>query len=107
MRNIHERAIAKLIPQERRLRAKTKLVDGKRVVPRSLRVDFERFGKEIRRHEQAIKAIEQAHKDNFKKLTKSQREWLRLQAKDTDYAVDVELDQILTFCRARIVHLYV
>lgn len=105
-RNIHEQAIAKLIPKERRLRAQTKLVNGKRVVPGSLRADFERCGKEIRRHEQAIKAIEQAHKDEFKNFTKSQREWLRLQGKDTDYAVDVELDQILTYFRASLVHLY-
>jgi len=105
-RSLHEQAIAKLIPKERRLRAKTKLVKGKRVVPRCIRADFEHCGKEIRRHEQAIKAIHQAHKDEFKKLTKSQREWLRLQGKDTDYAVDVELDQILTYFRASLVHLY-
>jgi transposase len=105
-RSIHEQAIAQLIPKERRLRAKTKLIKGKRVVPRSIRADFECCGKEIRRHEQAIKAIEQAHKDEFKKLTKSQREWLLLQGKDTDYAVDVELDQILTYFRASLVHLY-
>jgi len=105
-RSIHEQAIAKQIPKERRLRAKTKLKMGKRVVPHSIRADFERCGKEIRRHQQAIKTIEQAHKDEFKKLTKSQQEWLRLQGKDTEYAVDVELDQILTYFRANLVHLY-
>jgi hypothetical protein len=105
-RNIHEQAISKLIPKERRLRAKTKLVNGNRVVPGSIRANFDRYGKEIKRHEHAIKTIEQAHKDEFKKLTKCQREWLRLQGKDTDYAVDVELDQILTYFRASLVHLY-
>jgi hypothetical protein len=106
VRSIHEGAIAKLIPQERCLRAKTKLKDGKRIVPHSIRKDFERCGEEIRAHEKAIKTIEHDHQDEFKKLMKSQREWLRLQAKDTEYAVDVELDQILTYFRASLVHLY-
>ena len=47
-RSIHEQAIAKLIPKERRFRAKTKLVKGKRVVPRTIRNEFELCGKEIR-----------------------------------------------------------
>ena len=40
------------------------------------------------------------------RLARSQREWLRLQGKETEYAVDVELDQILTYFRASLVHLY-
>ena len=98
--------MVKLIPKERRLRAKTKLLKGKRVVPPAIRADFQGCAQEIRRHERAIKAIEQAHQKEFKKLSKMQREWLRLQGKDTDYAVDVELDQILTYFRASLVHLY-
>jgi transposase len=105
-RTVHEQAIARLIPKERRLRARTRLVNGRRVVPRSIKQDFEQCGKDIRRHEKAIRAIERAHEDEFKKLTRSRREWLRLQGKDTDYAVDVELDQILTYFRASLVHLY-
>ena len=105
-RHVHEQAMVKLVPKERRLRAKTKLLKGKWLVPRSIRADFEGCAQEIRRHESAIKAIEQPHQDEFKKLTKIQQEWLRLQGKDTDYAVDVELDQILTYFRASLVHLY-
>ena len=105
-RSVHEQAIAKLIPQERRLRGKTKLVSGKRVASPSVLADFDNCGKEIRRHERAITTIEQAHKEEFKSLAKSQREWLSLQGKETDYAVDVELDQILTYFRASLVHLY-
>jgi hypothetical protein len=105
-RTAHEQEIAKLIPKERRLRAKTRLVDGKRIVPRSIRADFERCGKEIRRHERAIRNIEKPHKEEFRQLRKCQREWLRLQGKETEYAVDVELDQILTYFRASLVHLY-
>jgi hypothetical protein len=105
-RGVHEQAIAGLIPKERRLREKTKLIDGKRIVPRAIGDDYERYGEKIRRHQQAIKTIENTHKEEFKKLAKSQREWLRLQGKETEYAVDVELDQILTYFRASLVHLY-
>ncbi len=104
-RHVHEKTMVKLIPKERRLRAKTKLLKGKRVVPPAIRADFQGCAQEIRRHERAIKAIEQAHQKEFKKLSKMQREWLRLQGKDTDYAVDVELDQILTYFRASLVEL--
>ena len=105
-RNVHEQAIAKLIPKEQRLRAKTKLVKGKIIVPRAVRNDFEHCGKQIREHQKAINAIEKKHKDEFKQLTKNQREWLRLQGKEVEYAVDVELDQILTYFRASLVQLY-
>ena len=58
--NAHEQAITTLIPKERRLRAKTKLANGKRIVPQAIRADFERCGKAIRSHQRAIKAIEGA-----------------------------------------------
>lgn len=104
--NVHEHAIANLIPKERRLRAKTKLAKGKRIVPEAISEDFERFGKKIRYHQRTIKKIEKTREKEFKTFTKSQREWLRLQGKETDYTVDVELDQIMTYFRASLVHLY-
>ncbi len=104
--NVHEHAIANLIPRERRLRTKTKLVEGKRITPDAIRDEFIRFGKKIRYHQRAIKKIEKTREKEFKTFTKSQREWLRLQGKDHDYTVDVELDQILTYFRASLVHLY-
>ena len=42
---------------------------GKRIVPQVIRDDYERYGKKIRRHQQVIKTIESAHKEEFKKLT--------------------------------------
>ncbi len=104
--NVHEHAIANLIPKERRLRAKSKLAKGKRIVPEAISEDFERFGKKIRYHQRTIKKIEKTREKEFKTFTKSQREWLRLQGKETDYLVDVELDQIMTYFRASLVHLY-
>ncbi len=56
--NVHEHAIANLIPKERRLRAKTKLDKGERFVPEAIRDDFIRLGKKIRYHQRAIKKIE-------------------------------------------------
>jgi hypothetical protein len=103
---VHEQAITNIIPKERRLRAKTKLVEGKRIVPHAIRAAFEGYGKDIRYHQQSIKVIEKSHEKDFKAFTKSQREWLRLQGKETDYAIDVELDQIVTYFRASLVHLY-
>jgi hypothetical protein len=104
--NVHERAITSLIVKERRLRAKTKVRNGKRIVPQAIHDNFDRYGQEIRRHQQAIKAIEKAHQKEYKAFTKNQKEWLRLQGKDTEYSVDVELDQILTYFRASLVHIY-
>jgi hypothetical protein len=105
-RNIHEQSIAKLIVKEQRLRAKTRVVKGRVIVPRAIRDEFERCGKKIRVHQKAINTVEKDNKDGFKQLAKSQREWLRLQGKETEYSVDVELDQILTYFRASLVHLY-
>ena len=104
--NVHEQAIRNLIPKGKPLRGKTKIVEGKRIVPSAIRDEFERYGKKIQYHQRAIKAIEKAHEKEFKSLTKSQREWLRLQGKENDYAIDVELDQILTYFRASLAHLY-
>ena len=104
--NVHERAITALIVKERRLRAKTKVRNGNRIVPQSIRADFDRYGEAILRHQKAIKSIEKAHDKEYKAFTKSQKEWLRLQGKDTEYSVDVELDQIVTYFRASLVHLY-
>lgn len=104
--NLHGQAIANLIPKERRLRMKTKIVKGKLIVPKELRNDFERYGQEIRYRQKAIKALEKKQEKEFKTFTKSQREWLRLQGKEYVYEIDVELDQILTYFRATLAHLY-
>ncbi|MBC8554515.1 MAG: helix-turn-helix domain-containing protein [Candidatus Brocadiales bacterium] len=103
---IHEHAITKLIPKERNLRSKTMITKGRRIIPEVHRDDFERYGKKICYHQRAIKRIQKNHETEFKALTKSQNEWLRLQGKEIGYSVDVELDQILTYFRASLSHLY-
>jgi len=59
----------------------------------------------ICQHELAIKAIEEANTKDLTAYRKTFKEWLRLQGKDTVFEADVELDQILTYYRASLVHI--
>ena len=101
-----EESIAKLIPKERRLRNQSKIDHGKRKLPQKLMERLDSYGKQIQSHEKEIKNIEQTHQNHFRRLRKHRREWLRLQGKETVYKMDVELDQILTFHRVSLAHLY-
>ena len=103
---VHEESIAKLIPKEGRLRKQSEISHGKRKLPEELMRQLNSYGKKIRSHEKEIKKIEKEHLDHFRLLRKHRREWLRLQGKETVYKVDVELDQIVTFHRVSLAHLY-
>jgi len=103
---MHEQAIANLVAKERCLRNHSKIVNGQRELPPNQMTEFIDFDKQIRDHEKEIKKIEMQHKDKFSRLRKHQREWLRLQGKETVYKVDVELDQLLTFHRVSLANLY-
>jgi transposase len=98
--------IARLIPKERRLRAKSRIEKGERILSKTDAQTLSAMSREIDRHERKKKSIRKAHKE-FRRLEKAQREWLRLQGKETVYAADVELDQIMTFFRVSLVNLYV
>ncbi len=102
----HEEAITKLIPKERLLRNQGEIEEGKRKVPAGLLEKLNLYAKQIGRHKIEIKNIEKEHRDHFQLLRKHQREWLRLQGKETVYKVDVELDQIVTFHRVSLANLY-
>jgi hypothetical protein len=102
----HEEAIADLIPKERSLRNESKIVNGQRELPGEQMTQFKEIDKQIRKHKKEIKNIELQEKDKFKHLRKHQREWLRLQGKETVYKVDVELDQLMTFHRVSLANLY-
>lgn len=103
--NHHNKEIAKLIPKERRLRAKSTLEDGKRIIPNEIRAEFEKCGQKIRYHELAIKAIETTHSKDLAAYRRTSKEWCSDQGKDTVFEADVELDQILTYYRASLVHI--
>ena len=102
----HEQAVAKLIPRMRRLKAQSEIEDGKRKMAPDLMKKLETYRKRLLTHEQEMKRIEKERPREFRLLRKHQREWLRLQGKETVYKVDVELDQILTFHRVSLAHLY-
>jgi len=97
--------IAELIPKERRLRARSRIVEGKRVLPDREAEELRGIARSIGGHLRRVRAI---HKENpqFRKLYRAEREWIRLQGKETVYKADVELDQIMTFFRVSLVNHY-
>ena len=97
--------ISNLIPKERRLRARSQVVDGKRILPSSEAKEFQEIGRRIKGLKRTASAIRKEHPD-FRKLDRAEKKWIRLQGKDTVYKVDVELDQIMTFFRVSLVNLY-
>jgi arginine repressor len=97
--------IAKLIPQERRLRACSRIVKGQRILPRKEAEELKTISRLINSHQRRIKAIRRDN-PNFRKLDKAEHEWIRLQGKESVYKVDVELDQIMTFFRVSLVNIY-
>ena len=103
---MHEESIANLIVQERVLRNQSKIEEGERKLPAKQMDQLNSYGKQIRSRLREIKKIENAHRDKFHLLRKHQRQWLRLQGKETVYKADVELDQIVTFHRVSLANLY-
>lgn len=101
-----ERRLDSLIKRERPLRKKSRIVEGKRLLPKVDQQRFLELGKQIRRCKRSIKSLEQQDERTFRRLRKAEKEWLRLQGKETVYKVDVELDQIMTFFRVGLVNLY-
>lgn len=104
--NNHEEIMAKKILKQRKIRNKSKIEDGNRIIPENLYKKFEDLEKEINVSKREIIQIEKRHEKKFKKLKRYQKEWLRIQKKDTEYVVDVELDQIVTFHRIALANLY-
>ncbi len=104
-----ERKIASLVKRERPLRAQSRIVKGRRVLPKADEKRFLKIGRDIGRHKRRLKSIERRDARDaplFRRLRKAEKEWLRLQGKETVYKVDVELDQIMTFFRVGLVNLY-
>ncbi len=100
-----ELEISNLIPKERRLRARSRVVDGKRILPSKEAKEFQEIGRRINALKRTVRAMRKKHPD-FRKLDRAENKWIRLQGKDTVYKVDVELDQIMTFFRVSLVNLY-
>ena len=79
---VHEEAIAKLIPQKRRLRNQGIIKHGKLNLPQKQMGQLDSYEKKIKNHEKKIKEIEKEHSEHFRLLRKHRREWLRLQGFD-------------------------
>jgi len=101
-----EERIAALIPERRRLCEASAISGGERSLPHGMMAKLKAYEQEISGHERMIKKIESGNAREFHLLRKHQREWLRLQGKETVYKVDVELDQIMTFHRVSLANLY-
>lgn len=101
-----ERRIASLAKRERPLRAKSRIVKGRRVLSKVDEQEFLRLGRNIGRCKRRIKSIERQQPRMFRLLRRAEKKWFRLQGKETVYKVDVDLDQIMTFFRVGLVNLY-
>jgi len=99
-----ESRLPALIHKERRLRAKSRIRDGRRILPKKEAQRLTAIGQDIGRMQRAIKLIEK-HTPALRRLRKKEREWLRLQGKQTVYHADVELDQIATYFRVAFTNL--
>lgn len=96
---------ATLITKERRLRARSRIVEGRRILSKGEAEELKTISGRISSHQRRLKAIRKDHPD-CKKLERAERDWMRLQGKETVYKVDVELDQIMTYFRISLVNLY-
>ncbi|MDP3105035.1 MAG: hypothetical protein Q8M95_10565 [Candidatus Methanoperedens sp.] len=82
--------------QERILREKSKIEDGKRILDDADVRFLKECESSINRCIRQKTKIEKENKDDFDKLKKNQEEEKRIRGKDKVYRIDTELDQIMT-----------
>lgn len=97
--------LALLYKIERMLKEKTSIEDGERGGNADILSAMETCQKEINRIKRSINKLKKPNKVKFDKLQKLRKEWKRIQGKDYVYAVDVELDQLITCFRMSFVNL--
>jgi transposase len=85
-----------LYRKERKLREKSKIDLGKRVLSEPDSTELEEIERKIDKRLRRQKAIEKKHKEDFAKLKKNMKEEGRIRFKDKIYRIDTELDQIMT-----------
>jgi hypothetical protein len=91
-----EERLVPLYQQERRLREKSELIDGERVLSEADSIELKQCETRINTCIRQQKTIEKEHKDDFKRLKKYLKEEKRIRGKDKVYRIDTELDQIMT-----------
>ena len=88
-----------LIHKEHRLRARSRIRDGQRLLAVPETQQLRTVGQDIARIQRALKRLEKPHAPALRRLRNKERQWLRLQSKQSVYHADVELDQIATYFR--------
>lgn len=100
-----EERLAAAIKEERRIKARGKVVDGIRRLPEAANVQLKELQRKIAAAERRIKAIETEAGNPLRRLRMHENEWLRIRDKGTVYRVDVELDQLMGFFRIALVNM--
>ena len=99
-----EEQMAACIAQERRLRARSQVVDGQRVVDEPTRECLRGLARELSGCWREIHSIESEWGKDLQRLRRYESAWLRLQGKEHVYRIDVELDQIMAYFRVALVN---
>jgi transposase len=102
---VKDQQIQALVMEERRLKEKSKIKDGRRIQSHRNREALKACQGSIRKMQREIKAIEKPFKKQFAVLQKKSKEFARIQNKRQVYHVDVELDQLLTGFRLTLTNL--
>jgi hypothetical protein len=94
-----------LYQQERSLRERSMIVDGKRVLSDADAINLQECESQINKRIRQKTKIEKEHKDDYDKLKRCLEEEKRLRGKDKVYRIDTELDQIMTCFKLSFVNL--
>ena len=94
-----EQQLSALFIEERRLKEKSKIKDGKWIQSRVNREDLKACHRSIGKIQREIKAIEKPFEKQLAVFGKKSKEFARIQNKREVYHVDVKLDQLLTSFR--------
>jgi transposase len=101
----HEERLAGAIEQERRIRSRVPVAEGKRILTPEQQAALNNIRRTITDCKRGIQSIESEEAKDLHRLRRYEKEWLRLQGKEYVYRVDVELDQIMTYFRVALVNL--
>jgi hypothetical protein len=103
--NVIDAELTDLYQQEKILREKSNIVEGKRILEDADAICLKECESNINRCIRQKVKIEKEHKEDFDQLRKNVEEEKRLRGKDKVYRVDVELDQIMTCFKMSFVNL--
>ena len=100
-----EQQLQTLFEQERLLKEKSNIKEGKRSQSRLNQEALETCQRDLRKIQREIKKIEKPFQKSFTSLRHKSKEFSRIQGKREVYHVDVELDQLVTSFRLTLANL--